>query len=294
LPHVRDSEQPHNIMDLINILTAFFFALIPALCWLVLYYHKDYKDPEPKKVITQTFLAGALVALPFLGLRYLLSIIGEGSLLFAGVTGVIIFAAMEEMAKLSASIFVVTNHHRDFNQLIDGVVYAVTAALGFAFIENMIYFIGFLMTDVSSESLLFVTAFRSLGTMLAHTLFSSLAGLVWAYAYFSKQISPFQQKNLLAFELKDFINREILTLHIIRQNILKARPSRRGGHEKKILVLEGIVLATILHIIFNLTTTFELFGQNLTFLVIPGIIGGFLYVSYLFTKKLNQKILKVV
>ena len=130
--------------------------------------------------------------------------------------------------------------------------------------------------------------------MLAHALFSGTAGLVWAYAYFSKQISPFQKKHLLAFELKDLINHEVLSLHIIRRNILIAHPSRRGGHEKKILVLEGIMLAAILHIIFNLTTTFELFGQNLTFLIIPALMGGFMYVSYLFTKKCNQKILKVV
>jgi RsiW-degrading membrane proteinase PrsW (M82 family) len=281
-------------MDISNIVTAFFFAIIPALAWLALYYHKDYKDPEPKKVIIQTFLLGAFVAFPFLGLRYLLPMIGWDSMLFAGITGVIIFAALEEIAKLSASIFVVTHHRHDFNQLIDGVVYAVTAALGFAFVENMIYFTNFLTAGPDASNLLFMTAFRSFGSMLAHTLFSATAGLIWAYAYFSKQISPFQKKHLLAFELGDFINKEILTLHIIRHNILKARPSRRGGHEKKILVLEGIFLATFLHIIFNLTTTFELFGQNLTFLVIPGIIIGFLYVLYLFTKKMNQKILKVV
>ena len=96
------------------------------------------------------------------------------------------------------------------------------------------------------------------------------------------------------FEFKDFINRERLTLHIIRQNIVKARPSRRGGHEKKILVLEGIVLASLLHIIFNLMTELEILGKSLTFLLVPIIMGGLLYVSYLFTKKLNIKILKVV
>lgn len=276
-------------MNIINIAIAFFFAVIPALAWLSLYWHKDYKDPEPKKVIFQTFFLGALAAIPFLLLRYILPF---DSIIFAGISGVIIFAVMEEMAKLTASIFVVTHHKRDFNQLIDGVVYAVAAALGFAFIENMYYLSNFLASG--ADGVLFVVAFRSLGTMLAHTLFSGLAGLIWAYAYFSKQISPFQKKHLLAFELKDFINKEILTLHIIRQNILKARPSRRGGHEKKVLVLEGIMLATILHVIFNLTTTFELFGHSMTFLIVPGLIGGFMYISYLFTRRLNQKILKVV
>jgi RsiW-degrading membrane proteinase PrsW (M82 family) len=281
-------------LNLINIFTAFFFALIPALAWLILYYHKDYRDPEPKKIITQTFLLGAFAGLPFLMLRYSLSIIGGESLLLAGIKSVIVFAAMEEVAKLSASIFVVTHHKHEFNQLIDGVVYAIAAALGFAFAENMIYFTSFLSSKPDIGNAFYMAAYRSFGTMLAHTIFSGLAGLIWAYAYFSKQITPFQQKQLLAFEFRDFINHEILGLHIIRNNILRAVPSRRGGHEKKILVLEGLILATFLHVIFNLATTFEIFGKNLTFLIVPAIIGGFLYVSYLFTKKLNQKILKVV
>lgn len=281
-------------MSLINVATAFFFALFPALCWLSLYYYKDYRDPEPKKIIIQTFLAGALMALPFLLLRFVTQWLNVSSLIFQGIISVIIFAALEEMAKISASIFVTTRHRLEFNQVIDGVIYAVTAALGFAFVENMIYLAEFLITPSNTESLLYVIAFRSLGTMLAHTLFSAIAGLIWAYAYFSKQIAPFRKKHLLAFELKDFINHEILSLHIIRQNILKAHPSRRGGHEKKVLVLEGIMLATFLHILFNLATTFKLFGQNITFLIVPALMGGFLYISYLFTKKLNTKILKVV
>lgn len=280
-------------MNFSSVATAFFFALMPAIVWLFLYYRKDYKDPEPKKVIAQTFLLGAVFALPFLALRYLLSVMGGGSLLISGITGVIIFALLEEIVKLSAGIIIVNRHKYAFNQIIDGVIYATTAALGFAFVENMFYFINF-FTSTGTDSIFTVFIFRSLGTMLAHTIFSAMAGLIWAYAYFSKQISPFQKKHLLAFELKDFINREIISLHIIRQNILKARPSRRGGHEKKILVLEGIFLASFLHIIFNLTTTFEVFGKNVTFLVVPGVMGGFLYLLYLYTKKINQKIFKVI
>lgn len=279
-------------MNLTTGIIAFSLAILPALLWLIFYYHKDYRDPEPKSAILQTFLAGALMAAPFLLLRTLIIKIPDLNLVFTGILSILLFALMEEMAKLFASIFIVMRHKLEFNQVIDGVVYAVAAALGFAFIENMLYFYEFL--SQSQEQLLTVIAFRSFGSMLAHTLFSAVAGLIWAYAYFSKQISPFNKRHLLAFEIKDFINREILTLHIIRQNILKARPSRRGGHEKKILVLEGIVLASLFHVIFNIMTELEVLGRNLTFLLVPAIMGGFLYVSYLFTKKLNTKILKVV
>jgi len=281
-------------MDLAKTAIAFFFAFIPAMGWLFLYYKKDAKDPEPKKAIAQTFLVGIAMVTPFIFLHHVIEWLNLRPLFLSGISGTIVFALMEEMAKLSAAIFVVTRHRLEFNQLIDGVVYAVTAALGFAFMENLFYLSSFLSSNLHGESFIYVVAFRSLGTMLAHTIFSGLAGLIWAYAYFSKQITPFSKKHLLTFELKDFINHEVLSLHIIRRNILKAHPSRRGGHEKKVLVLEGMVLATFLHVLFNLTTTAELFGRNLTFMAVPGIIGGFLYISYLFTKKLNTKILKVV
>jgi len=277
-------------------LLAFGLSLAPAILWLSFYYHKDKKDPEPKGIVLQTFLAGAFMALPFLVLRSAMGQLMESSSLFAtlatGFSAVFLFALLEEVAKIGACIFVIHFHKKNFNQVIDGIFYAITAALGFAFVENKVYFYEFL--SGSGEGLLSVFMFRSLGTMLAHTIFSGLAGLIWAYAEFSKKITPFNKHHLFAFKLKDFFNREILSLHIIRQNILKARPSRRGGHEKKVLLLEGIVLATILHAIFNLTTSFNLLGQNLTFLLVPVMMLGMLYTSYLFTKKQNMKIYKVV
>lgn len=279
-------------MNFRSIVIALALSIIPALSWLTFYYKKDYRDPEPKSTIFDAFLAGMVAAIPFLAMKLLMAKIPNLNAIVVGLSSVILFAALEEVAKLAASIFVVTHHKMDFNQVIDGVVYAVTAALGFAFVENLFYFIQFFKYEQQGLWTLFL--FRSLGTMLAHTIFSGLAGLIWAYAYFSKQITPFQEKGLLAFRLEDLINKEILSLHIIRTNILKAEPSKRGGHEKKILVLEGLVAATALHVVFNLTTTYEIFGQSLTFLLVPVIMGGLLYTSYLFTKKLNTQIYKVV
>ncbi len=279
-------------MDSSTTIFATLLAVLPAIGWMVFYYKKDYRDPEPMSAVFQTFLAGCAMAIPFLVLRIFLTRIPNLGMAFTGISAVLLFAALEEIAKLVASIFVVTRHRLEFNQVIDGVVYAVTAALGFAFVENLSYFIQFL--NSGSDGLLSVFMFRSLGTMAAHTLFSGVAGLVWAYAYFSKQISPFNQKHLLAFELKDFLNREMLSLHILRKNVLRGKPSERGGHEKKMLVLEGVVAATLLHTLFNASTAFQIFGKNLTFLLVPAIMGGLFYISYLYTKKFNIKILRVV
>jgi RsiW-degrading membrane proteinase PrsW (M82 family) len=283
------------MMNYANIILAILISILPALFWLIIYYKKDKLDPEPKTIILKTFIVGALSAAPFLALHFgILYVAKVIPAWIQGALGIIVFAGCEEMAKLAASVTVVLRHRKAFNQVIDGVVYGVTAALGFAFIENIFYFITLLGNNLNTNSLYYPIIFRSFGSMLAHTLFSAITGLIWAYAYFSKEITPFSKKHLLAFELKDFINREILSFHIIRKNVLKALPSRRGGHEKKALVLEGLLLATLFHAIYNILTIISAFGQNLTFLIVPGVIAGFFAVSYWFTKKLNNKIYKVV
>ena len=281
-------------MNFKNLLLAFPFAIIPAFSWLFIFYEKDKYDPEPKKIILQTFLVGVAMCFPFIFLRHVMSWLNVDFFFFNETVSVVLFALLEETAKISAAIFVVNHNKVEFNQVIDGAVYAITAALGFSFMENMFYLSGFNAINGNMQGFMGIVLFRSLGTMLAHALFSGLAGMIWAYAYFSKQISPFNKKNLLSFELRDWVNHEILSLHIIRKNILKGLPSRRGGHEKQALVMEGMMLAVFLHVVFNLTTTLQLFGKNLTFLIVPLLMTGFLYVSYLFTKRMNTKILKVV
>ena len=280
-------------MDIKNLLLAFPFALIPALCWLVIYYKKDKYDPEPKKVILQTFFVGIAISFPFIFLRHVIILLHLDNLFINETVSLIVFALLEETAKMTAAIYVVMKHKLVFNQIIDGVMYAVTAALGFAFMENLLYLANF-EAGSNMSGFLGIVVYRSLGTMFAHTLFSGVAGLIWAYAYFSKKISPFSKKNLLAFEFRDWINHEILSLHILRTNVLKGIPSKSGGHEKQALVMEGMIIAVLLHIIFNFTTAFQVLGKNLTFLLVPLLMIGFLYISYLFTKKLNVKILKVV
>lgn len=267
-----------------SVIIAGALSALPALFWLMIYHQKDVKDPEPKKVILLAFAAGVLLLLPFMALKKWLPI---------GAGGVLVFAALEEFAKLTVTIAITLRHKIHFNQLLDGAIYAITVALGFSFAENLLYFAS-IWDLLPANELLAVVTFRSFGTMLAHTLFSGLAGLLWAYAYFSKSITPFNQKGVLGFEWKDFFNPEILSLHIIRRNILLAHPSRRGGHEKKKLVLEGLVLATALHALFNWGTEAEFLGKNLSFLLIPAAMGGFFWASYWYTKKYHQEILKVV
>ena len=47
---------------------AFIFALSPALFWLWIWYTKDSKEKEPKKLVFRAFFFGALAILPFFGI----------------------------------------------------------------------------------------------------------------------------------------------------------------------------------------------------------------------------------
>ena len=79
-------------MDIKNIIAAFPFAIIPALCWLYVYYEKDRLDPEPKKIILKTFLVGIAVSFPFIFLRHVMMWINMGPIFFNENINLIIFA----------------------------------------------------------------------------------------------------------------------------------------------------------------------------------------------------------
>lgn len=61
-----------------------------------------------------------------------------------------------------------------FNQIIDGVIYAVTAAMGFALFENFLYFFGYISKGIYPLMGLFVL--RTFMSTLLHTLSTGCMG----------------------------------------------------------------------------------------------------------------------
>lgn len=91
----------------------------------------------------------------------------EGSFerLNVGVLFLLLAAVVEEVTKFLAASTAVTE--RAFDEPMDGLVYAVTAALGFALLENITYTLGFGTPAATWHALL---------TTLAHALFSAPQG----------------------------------------------------------------------------------------------------------------------
>lgn len=106
-------------------------GLVPGLLLLGFYYKKDKLEPEPIAFVLGMYLLGGLVALP--------AVLAERPLAAWPVFALVVATpVLEEGVK-----FLLVRHtiyrHAEFDEPMDGIVYAAAAALGFATAENVLY-----------------------------------------------------------------------------------------------------------------------------------------------------------
>jgi RsiW-degrading membrane proteinase PrsW (M82 family) len=161
---------------------------VPGLLWLWAFYRTDRYQPEPKRLVLGTFLLGAIATLPAVGAevlvaraypflrhveRAMLAAHGPRALTPLLIGCFLVIGPVEEIAKfLTVRLWVY--RRREFDEPIDGIVYASAAALGFASLENALYVLDFHAHGVRWG--LFVT--RAFLAVPGHVLFSSM----WGYA----------------------------------------------------------------------------------------------------------------
>jgi RsiW-degrading membrane proteinase PrsW (M82 family) len=160
-----------------NILVIAAVAAAPAVFWLWYFYRRDRYEPEPKILILKVFLYGMLVTIPAAVIEGILPI---SSLALAVVAAPVI----EELAKYFAVKQTVYNS-AEFDEPVDGIVYAASAALGFATLENIVYITTVYLTS-PLEDVLIVFALRALLSIPGHALFSSM----WGYALGRAKFDP--------------------------------------------------------------------------------------------------------
>ncbi len=151
-------------------------GVVPALLWLTFWLLEDRCEPEPKRYILWTFVAGGLMVAVALVLEQKAELYWSGTpLLFA-------WAAIEELLKFAAA-YLVALRMRVFDEPLDAVVYMVTVALGFSAFENAL----FLLTPLSNGDILrtIITGdLRFIGATLLHSLSSATIGVMLALAFY--------------------------------------------------------------------------------------------------------------
>ena len=123
--------------------TTFSFALavIPALFLVRYYYRQDSLKKEPKRLIVNVFLFGIISTVPVIIIELILTqfnkLLQEESLEFFAFKAFIVAGFSEELLKFLIVRYYVFKK-ADFDEVMDGIVYAVVAGLGFACLENII------------------------------------------------------------------------------------------------------------------------------------------------------------
>ena len=160
-------------------------VLLPVLFWAWYHYHKDRHLPEPVSHLFGAFLLGGVAfvlgklmyqGLGLVGLRFDAFWLAEtnksGLLLYA----LFAIGPIEELAKLFPFLIVI-RHFPEFDEPVDGIIYASFIALGFAAVENFYY----LQFITSGEALA-----RGFAGPVVHIVFASVWGYYIGQAWLQK------------------------------------------------------------------------------------------------------------
>jgi RsiW-degrading membrane proteinase PrsW (M82 family) len=159
---------------------AFLGGIIPSLLWLW-FWLKEERSSEPGELLFVIFLLGmasVIVVLPIE--KFIQTYVGSST------NQIILWAAAEEILKYLA-VLVVLYHTNNALEPIDWPIYMITAALGFAALENALFLINPLSTSGSILSFLSATSLgqlRFLGANLLHTVASGTIGIAAGISFF--------------------------------------------------------------------------------------------------------------
>ena len=153
-------------------------GLLPALLWLAFWLMEDRCEPEPKRYIFFCFVAGmATIPLVLWGERLATGYVTGPLLLLS-------WAAVEELGKFGAAYFAALRWSV-FDEPLDAVIYMVTAALGFAALENTLFILNPLENGNILQTIM-TGNLRFIGATLLHTLSSATVGIMIALAFYHR------------------------------------------------------------------------------------------------------------
>src|SRR3989338_5857547 len=159
------------------LLIAIGLAVLPSLIWLFFYLKED-PHPEPRYLLFIIFLTGAALAPIVIFLEMTLTR-SSGLLILA------IAPLVEEISKYGV-VHLALNKNPILDEPVDGMIYVITAALGFAAIENVFAIFSFI--PVGSSGYLSATfnfmSMRFISAVALHGLASGIAGYYFAKFYF--------------------------------------------------------------------------------------------------------------
>ena len=152
-------------------------AVVPVVPVLAAFLWLDRYEAEPASLLLFAFGWGAAVA------TFVSILVNSASVAAIEASGgnstlaaVVVAPVVEESAKGLAVLAVFLVRRREFDGVVDGIVYAGISGIGFAFVENVLYLgRAFLEGGATSAAMVFVL--RAVFSPFAHPLFTIATGI---------------------------------------------------------------------------------------------------------------------
>ncbi|MFZ2593395.1 MAG: PrsW family glutamic-type intramembrane protease [Minisyncoccia bacterium] len=164
------------VFETSSIVLALLLGFVPALFWLWFWLQEERTEPEPRTAIALTFFTGMCVVLMVIPMEKAAESMG-----ITGAALIAVWAFIEEIGKFVGAYIAVLKT-KLISKPIDPLLYMITAALGFAALENTMFLMNPLSGNTLSETII-TSNFRFLGATLLHVLCSAAIGVVLALSY---------------------------------------------------------------------------------------------------------------
>jgi RsiW-degrading membrane proteinase PrsW (M82 family) len=168
---------------------AFIGGIIPSLLWLWFWLKEDDGHPEPKGLLAIVFIMGMIAVMIVLPIQKYIQ-----NQISANEIRLVLWAASEEILKYLA-VLVILYKTNTAEEPIDWPIYLITAALGFAALENSLFLIKPFSISEATVALL-TGQLRFLGSTLLHTVSSGLIGIAIGLSFY---MGKFGKKIFLLF-----------------------------------------------------------------------------------------------
>ncbi|WIF95170.1 PrsW family intramembrane metalloprotease [Caminicella sporogenes] len=171
----------------------FIIAVTPGIALALSVYFTDRYDKEPLSLLLKVFILGALSVIPVAIVEnFLVSLNIFTGYIGAAYTAFVVAGLTEEFFKRGV-VLQVAFKHEAFDEKLDGIVYAIFSALGFATVENIMYVVFRFTTNPH------IGLYRGVFSVPAHMLFAVTMGYYLSLAKFateSKMRKKYLKKSL--------------------------------------------------------------------------------------------------
>ncbi len=168
--------------------STFVFAIIagvlPSFIWLWFWLREDSLNPEPRSLLTATFIGGLLAVIAAIfAERFVAETVSDPIIRYA------IWSAIEEIFKFIAVLVIALNTDW-YDEPIDAMIYCIVVALGFAALENTIFIMNPFAGGQIAEGL-FNGNMRFIGATLVHIVSSATVGFTLAITFYRSYFTKF-------------------------------------------------------------------------------------------------------